>query len=134
MESIIWLIYYRSLDFSTLVHTTNLHGLPMIHRQIKNLHMFGRLMQYEKNLWMRQIIFSFFFRSKCISYISDSSRSSMNDYLQAAHNYIMYTMFLLTYVQLENDCLNKWHEILGRRLAYSLQAYNTAWTINFKNC
>ena len=76
-------------------------------------------------------LFFHFFRSKCISYISDSSRSSMNDYLQAAHNYIMYTMFLLTYVQLENDCLNKWHEILGRRLAYSLQAYNTAWTINF---
>ena len=32
------------------ISTTNLHGLPMIHRQIKNLHMFGRLMQYEKNL------------------------------------------------------------------------------------
>ena len=88
----------RSVDFSTLVLHTNLYGLPMIHRQIKNLHMFGRLMQYEKKPMNEANYFFIFFRSKCISYISDSSRSSMNDYLQAAHNYIMYTMFLLTYL------------------------------------
>ena len=75
--------------------------------------------------------FIFFDQNASVIYLTVAAQAWMIICKQRITTLCTQCSYLLTYVQLENDCLNKWHEILGRRLAYSLQAYNTAWTINF---